>query len=101
VRDTIIPQLLPNEYVMCDKGYLAEPRCITPPKGTYESLSYEEKNLFVTITRIRQLNERVIGRLSLWGFFQKKWNLTYEFHELCAKVIAKLTQLELYHSPLT
>jgi hypothetical protein len=101
IIETLIPSLLSGEKVMCDKGYLNEDRCLTPPKGKFPTLDHEGRHLFIDITRVRQLNERVIGRLCLWGCFSKKWSLSFELHQLCANAAAKLTQLELYLYPLT
>jgi hypothetical protein len=101
-RDTIIPQLEPDEKVMTDRGYYQETeRCWFPPVGPIQSLSREQKIKRREVTRIRQLNERVIGRLKFWGFFNRRWNYGFDFHELCAHVVARLTNLELMLFPLT
>lgn len=86
---------------MCDKGYLNEPRCITPPEGKFSSYSHEQRAQYIKVSKIRQLNERVIGRVMEWGIMVKRWNLSFDFHELCARCVAKLTQLLLYTNPLT
>jgi hypothetical protein len=101
IRSTLIPQLLENERVMCDKGYWQEERCWCPPTGSMQSLSVEEKIKRRKVTRIRQINERLIGRLKAWGFFKRRWRNGYKFHRLCAVVAAKLTQLEAHMFPLT
>jgi hypothetical protein len=100
-RSTLLPLLEERELVMCDKAYLAEKRCWTPPKGKFITLSREDKGKSIVVTKIRQVNERVIGRLSEWGVMDKKWNLDFEFHGECANGAAKLTQLQLYTNPLT
>lgn len=100
-RCTIKPKLRVDEKVMADKGYLADSTCITPPKGTFASLDAKGKAEFLNVTKIRQLNERVIGRLNQWGCFSKKWNQSIKLHSVCALTCAKLTQLELYLYPLT
>jgi hypothetical protein len=100
LRYTIIPQLKEDEKLMC-KGYWQEERCWTPPTGSMQSLSTEEKIERRKVTRIRHLNERLIGRLKTWGFFKRKWSSSFKFHKLCAYAAAKLTQLELYMFPLT
>lgn len=61
-RSTIKPQLLEEEYVMCDKGYFQEEKCWCPPTGFIQGLSDEQKFHRRAVTRIRQLNERLIGR---------------------------------------
>ncbi len=101
VRNSVIPMLEENEKIMCDKGYLNESRCITPVKGKFATLSREEKGFSLEVAQVRQLNERVIGRVMQWGLMTKKWTLGFDFHELCARCVAKLTQLQLYTSPLT
>jgi hypothetical protein len=100
-RTTIKPQLKIEEKVMADKGYLVDSTCITPPQGTYSSLDAIGKSLFIAVTKIRQLNERAIGRLNLWGCFSKKWNQSIKKLSRCALACGKLTQLELYIYPLT
>jgi hypothetical protein len=101
-RDTVMKELKPNEKVMTDKGYYHEAeRCWFPPLGHINSLSREDKIKRRMVTRIRQLNERMIGRLTFWGIFKKRWNYGFDFHELCAHVAARLTNLELIAFPLT
>lgn len=101
LRSTLLPLLRNGEKIMCDKAYLAESRCWTAPKGKFQTLTREGKGNFIDVARIRQLNERLIGRLSQWGVFSKKWNLSFALHQLCANVAAKLTQLQCYTNPLT
>jgi len=101
IRTTVIPLLREGEKVMCDKGYLNESRCMTPPEGKFGALSHEQRSQYIEVARVRQLNERVIGRIMEWGIMVKKWNLTSRLHELCARCVAKLAQLQLYTNPLT
>ncbi len=101
MRESLLPSLEENEKVLCDKAYLREIACITPPQGKYQTLSREGKGKFIEVTKVRQLNERVIGRIKQWGVMVKKWQLDFDFHELCARCAAKLTQLQLYITPLT
>ena len=101
-RDTLVPRLRPNEKVMTDKGYhLETERCWFPPVGHINALSVEEKIRRRKVTRIRHLNERVVGRLKFWRFFKRRWHYSYAYNELCAHVIARLTNLELIVHPLT
>lgn len=100
-RDTIAPHLIENERVMCDKGYYQDERCWCPPTGDQSSLTDAEKLAKRKVTRIRQLNERLNGRLKGWGFFRKKWRYGLTRHRLCASVCAKLTNLEVHAFPLT
>jgi hypothetical protein len=99
-RQTLLPQLRNREMVMCDKGYIAEPRCWTPPRGKFYNLSRAQKGQSIEVTRIRQVNERVIGRLKEWGVMRKTWRLSFDLHRLCARCAAKLTQLQLYTNPV-
>jgi hypothetical protein len=100
-RSTLLPLLRERELVMCDKGYLAEKRCWTPPKGKFQTLTREQKGKSIEVTKIRQVNERAIERLKEYGIMTKKWTLDFEFHGLCARCVAKLTQLQLFTNPLT
>jgi hypothetical protein len=102
-RDTIKPHLeyWNNETVMADKAYHQDESCWTSPLGPINKLSEEDKRKRREVYRIRHLVERVIGRLTFWGIFKKKWNYDYDLHELCAHVAAKLTNLELVAYPLT
>lgn len=100
-RETLLPRLCERELVMCDKGYLAEKRCWTPPQGKFQTLSREDKGKSIEVTKIRQVNERVIERLKEYGVMKKQWSLDSDYHELCARCAAKLTQLELFTNPLT
>lgn len=100
-RDTLVPSLVTNEKVMTDKGYHQEERCWHPPLGHINNLSVEDKIKRRKVTRIRNLNERLIGRLTFWGVFKKRWNYGFDFHELCAHVAARLTNLEVTAFPLT
>jgi hypothetical protein len=86
---------------MCDKSYSAEDHCWCPPLGHIDSLSHDDKLKRRIVTMTRQINERIIGRLTFWGCFKKKWNYSWESHFFCAHVAAKLTQLEVYCYPLT
>ena len=99
-RSTLLPKLRENERVMCDKGYYQENRCWCPPTGRLQQLSTQNKAERRKVTRIRHLNERLIGRLTTWGCFKKKWRYSWEFQADCAHVVAKLTQLEVYAFPL-
>lgn len=99
-RDTLVPLLKDGEKVMTDKGYWQDSHCWCPPKGDIAGMSVENKIKRRKVTRIRHLNERMIGRLKFWGLFKKRWNYKLDFHELCATVIAVLTQLELLNSSL-
>jgi hypothetical protein len=100
-RSTIIPRLREGERVMCDRGYHQEPKCWCPPTGSIDILSADEKRRRRAVTRIRHLNERLIGRLKFWGCLAKRWNYSWSLQRLCARVAAKLTQLEVYAYPLT
>jgi hypothetical protein len=86
---------------MTDKGYWQEPRCWCPPTGNMNQLKPEEKKQRREVTTIRHLNERLIGRLTSWGCFKKRWSQNWYLQELCSHVAAKLTQLEVHFSPLT
>jgi hypothetical protein len=98
----IYRELKSGEKVMTDRGYYQETeRCWFPPIGNMNTLSVEEKVERRKVTRIRQLNERVIGRLTFWGVFKRRWNYGFDFHELCAHVAARITNLELSVAPLT
>jgi len=100
-RNTISPMMLKGEKSIADKGYYYEKeRCWTPPLGKIQRLTQEEKLERRKVTRIRQLIERIIGRIRTWGCMNKDWNYGPEYHELCATVAAKLTNLELYAFPL-
>ncbi len=101
IRSTLVPQLEKDEIIMCDKGYRHESRCWCPPEGNIGSMCAEDKAKRREVTKIRQLNERVIGRLVLWGVFKRKWSQGWRFHKLCAHVAARITQLELHAYPLT
>jgi hypothetical protein len=84
-----------RERVLCDKAYAAESKCMTSPRGKYGSLSPIGRSQFIAVSRIRQINERVIGRCKQWGLLKKQWSLSFDLHERCALYIAKLTQLQL------
>lgn len=102
MRSTILPQLRNGEKAMCDKGYLAEPlTCLTPPRGKFSTYTREQRAMYIEVSKIRQLNERAIGRIMEWGVMVKRWNLSFDFHELCARNVAKLTQFSLYTNPLS
>ncbi len=100
-RSTIIPLLIEGEKVITDKGYWQESKCWTPPVGKMNQLSTEDKIKRRKVTRIRHLNERLIGRLTFWGCFKKKWNCSWKLHQLCAHVASRLTQVEVHVYPLT
>lgn len=100
IKATIIPQISEEEKIMCDKAYRFVPNCWTASAGKFSSLSSDERREYITIAKIRQLNERVIGRLAQWGVMKKKWPLSFDLHRLCARAVAKLTQLELFIYPL-
>jgi hypothetical protein len=101
LRSTLIPKLRKGEKIMCDKGYRYEEKCWCPPTGKMATLSKEDKIRRREVTKIRQLNERVINRIWKWGLFQRKWTKTIKLHKLCAHTAARLTQLELYAHRLT
>jgi hypothetical protein len=101
LRSTIVPYLRDDEKIIGDKGYRQENKCWCPPAGRIYELSDEEKSMRRKVTRIRQVNERLIGRLTSWGCFKKKWNKSIFLHKLCAHVAARLTQLEVHAFPLT
>jgi hypothetical protein len=96
-----MPQLKYEERVMCDKGYWQEKKCWCPPCGPMKTMSVEDKIERRNITRTRQINERVIGRITTWGCFKRKWRSSWRLHKLCAQVAARLTQLELRVNKLT
>jgi hypothetical protein len=101
LRTTIVSKLLPGERILCDKGYWQEEKCWCPPTGEINGMSQEEKWERRNVTNMRQLVERVIGRLKNWGCLKKTWTFNWRLHELCAHVVAKLTQLDLHIHPLT
>ncbi len=88
MRSTIFPLLQENEQIMCDKGYRQEEKCWCPPSGKIGSMSEEDKFKRRLVTHIRQLNERIIGRLTSWGIFKRKWNKGFRLHKICAHVAA-------------
>lgn len=100
-RATILPQLKEKERVMTDKGYHQEKRCWHPPTGKFASLTASLRIMRRKVTRIRHLNERIIGRIKQWHIFTKRWNYSFEFHELCANVAARITNLEVSAFVLT
>jgi hypothetical protein len=100
-RMSTLNRLLKNERVIADRGYVKESMCWTPPLGSMLRMSEEDKLKRRKVTRIRQLNERMIGRLKFWGVFCKKWHHSFSFHQLCAQVVGALTQLEIFYSPMT
>lgn len=100
-RTTVIPQLKENEKIMTDKGYYQEKKCWTPPLGPISQMTSEQKRERRKVTRIRHLNERLIGRLTFWGIFKRRWDSSFKFHSMCANVAARLTQLEVHAFPLT
>jgi len=66
LRSTIIPLLEHDEKIMCDKGYWQEEQCWCPPTERMIELAEIEKAQRREVTRIRHLNERLIGRLTSW-----------------------------------
>jgi hypothetical protein len=76
IRSTIIPKLLPEERILCDKGYWQEEKCWCPPTGKMNTLSQEQKLERRNITNMRQIIERVIGRLKNWGCLNKIWTFS-------------------------
>lgn len=100
-RDTILKQLKDGEKTMTDKGYWQEETCWTPPTGNMNNMTEEDKVKRRKVTRIRQVNERLIGRLTSWGCFKKKWGGSWTLLALCNHVAARLTQLEVHVYPLT
>lgn len=100
MRKCSLPELLPREKVMTDKGYWQEERCWTPPTGKIQELTTELKINRRKVTSIRHLNERLIGRLTQWGFFKKRWQNSWKLHQLCAEVASRITQLEVHVYPL-
>ena len=90
-----------DEKIIGDKGYRQEEKCWCPPAGKINELSVEEKIERRKVTRIRQITERMIGRITSWGVFKRKWNKNFFFHKLCAHVAARFTQLEVHAYPLT
>ena len=100
-RRTILHRLNHSERVLCDKAYRFEKKCLTSPVGKFRALSSSGRRQFIAISKIRQINERVIERIKEWGVMKKKWNLTFDLHERCAKCVAKLTQVQLLTNPLT
>jgi hypothetical protein len=100
-RKSLISRLRDGERVLCDKAYLYESRCLTAPRGKFHSLDRDGRSRFIYVSRIRQINERVIGRIKQWGVMGRIWNLTFDYHQLCANAVAKLTQVQLYTNPLT
>jgi hypothetical protein len=101
-RSTIKPLLKPRERLMADKGYSHDESCWCPPRGKYSQFTVEQKIERRRVTVIRHLNERAIGRLVGWGIFKRRWHSKKPTdHKLAAHASAKLTQLLLYHYPLT
>lgn len=99
-RSTMLSLLIEGEKVMADRGYWQEEKCWCPPTGKWNKMSTDKKYKSREVTRIRHLNERVIGRLTFWGCFKRVWHGSWKMHKLCAHVSARLTQLELYVYPL-
>lgn len=100
-REEIIPLLKEKEKVMTDKGYWQEKKCWTPPVGPISQMNESTKIKRREVTRIRHLNERLICRLTFWGCFKKRWQSSWKLLSKCARVSARLTQLEVHAFPLT
>lgn len=91
----------PREKAMADKGYYRSPHCWCPPVGKMKNLTDAQKLARRKVTRIRQVNERLNGRIHGWGCMNKQWRYGPEKHKLCAHAAARLTQLEVHAFPLT
>lgn len=98
-RSTILPRLMNEEEVMTDRGYYQEETCWCPPTG--KNLTQEDKIKRRHVTSIRHLNERVIGRVKMWGIMCRRWKHNWNLHMESAHVVSKLVQLELITDPLT
>jgi len=87
---------------MTDKGYYQEKEsCWFPSTGDMNSMSVYDKIQRRKVTRIRNINERLIGRLVSWGCFKKRWCNSWELLSLSCEVASKLIQLEVHAYPLT
>jgi hypothetical protein len=65
VRSTLTPLLEEKELIMCDKGYIFEAKCWSPPSVKIATFSVEEKEKRREVTKVSYLNERLIGRIEM------------------------------------
>ena len=100
--------LLDDEWVWADKGYIGCRRVITAyqktiwhPELTEEEYQFNELHTRHHFTRI----ERVNGRLQHWGFTKTKWrhgsdDESQVFHKGCFFVTSGIHNIELKYNPL-
>ena len=100
VRETLVPRLRSTKYLLCDKGY-KERTCWCPATGRFKNLTPEQQVEYTRITSVRQVNERIIGRIKAWGCTRRRSSQNWKIIDMCVKCVVRLTQLELMNFPLT
>ena len=86
--------LLPSEYVLVDKGYKGESKCITP----YDDKCKRHRK---AMSKLKVRHETINGRLKNWGCLYQTWRHHQDKHSFAVKTVLVITQIELiHHDPL-
>lgn len=100
-RSQLRLELLPNERLLADKGYLHDTDLfICPVSKSSFVMDLDDRARNYMIYSARQTIERIFGRLKSFGFWNTPWKASIGLHKLCAKVTAKLVNLHLLFEPV-
>jgi hypothetical protein len=101
MQSNIKTMMLPNEALLADKIYRGDRlHFIVPLTGHRYALDQEERAYNYLVYSVRQSVERVIDRLTNFGIFHQIWRYSFELHQICTRVCAKLVNLFLNFEPL-
>ena len=92
-------QLLNNEYVLADKGYLGDNKAIIPFRG--RNLADEQIHFNKYHCIYRSICERAFARIKSFRICSSKFRHNLQMHPLIFQICAKLCNLLLYEHPFS
>lgn len=91
-------ELIPDEFILADKAYIACPKCICPFKGKPEELSDHQNFVNKTINRHRIIVEHANSRIKQWGCMKSLWRHNLEKHKIVFQVCCQLSNIKFLKS---
>lgn len=101
-RESIIPQMLPDERLLADAGYRHE-NCnhmIVAPGGQSASMTSTEREFAGQVHSARQVVERLYSRMQEFNVIKGVWRFDLDFLGDVFMAVAQITNYKLKYLPL-
>jgi hypothetical protein len=93
----LLDNLMDDEYILADKGYIGEWNIITPVKNPQTLLEYILSHL---ISSLRWIVENVLARIKGFRCLSTKWRHSIDLHFIVFYVVCEIVNVDMINRPV-